>query len=210
MIKTERVQFPGAHGDPIAARLEIPERPAGLSRSSLIAFTCTKDYKAVVRISRRLAERRSGGLQVRFHRPRRECRGVCENELHLQSRGSPGRSPVSAGSIPGAAAADRTQPREGRPFSRSPAVSRRLGQWSRLRHPAIPSISAGNCSGWRPSWPDRDEATVTIAGRSFQVRRQLLADLESHRMSEYLSALDRPSVDPALATGRESSMSRTR
>jgi putative redox protein len=43
-----------------------------------------------------------------------------------------------------------------------------------------------------PELAGQSEATVTIAGRAFQVQRQLLADLDSHRMSEYLRDLDRP------------------
>ena len=33
---------------------------------------------------------------------------------------------------------------------------------------------------------------MTIGGKSFRLRRQLLADLARHKMSEYLAALDRP------------------
>jgi alpha/beta superfamily hydrolase len=64
MSRTERVEFPGAHGYPLAARLEMPTGTPSAFALFTHCFTCSKDYKAVVRISRELA--RSGIAVCRF------------------------------------------------------------------------------------------------------------------------------------------------
>ena len=51
MIRTERVSFAGAHGYPLAARLDFPEEDSGPFALFAHCFTCSKDYKAVARIS---------------------------------------------------------------------------------------------------------------------------------------------------------------
>jgi putative redox protein len=55
--KNRRVRFPNASGHHLAGIVEIPPvEPSGYAIFSH-CFTCTKDLKAIVRISRRLAER---------------------------------------------------------------------------------------------------------------------------------------------------------
>ncbi len=66
MNTTERVEFAGAGGQTIAGRLELP---ADMPRALAIfahCFTCSKDLKAVVRISRALAGRGIGVLRFDF------------------------------------------------------------------------------------------------------------------------------------------------
>ena len=66
MARTTAVEFTGAAGQTISGRLELP---AGTARSwALFAhcFTCSKDLKAVVRISRALADRGIGVLRFDF------------------------------------------------------------------------------------------------------------------------------------------------
>lgn len=66
MSVTERVQFTGAAGADIAARLERPSGPVRACALFAHCFTCSKDLKAVVRISRALAERGIAVLRFDF------------------------------------------------------------------------------------------------------------------------------------------------
>ncbi len=53
-MKSEKIRFPGSTGDLLTARLDVPE--AGAAAWALFAhcFTCSKDLKAVVNLSRSL------------------------------------------------------------------------------------------------------------------------------------------------------------
>jgi alpha/beta superfamily hydrolase len=63
---TQRVHFAGHAGNPLAGILELPAlRPLGFLIFSH-CFTCNKDLKAIVRISRELAERGWGVLRFDF------------------------------------------------------------------------------------------------------------------------------------------------
>ena len=62
----ERVTFEGAHGDKLAARLEMPAGPVRACALFAHCFTCSKDIFAAVRISRALAERGIAVLRFDF------------------------------------------------------------------------------------------------------------------------------------------------
>ncbi|MCZ6507230.1 MAG: alpha/beta hydrolase [Acidobacteria bacterium] len=66
MSTTVRVEFVGASGDNIVGRLERPVGPMRACALFAHCFTCSKDLKAVVRISRALAERDIGVLRFDF------------------------------------------------------------------------------------------------------------------------------------------------
>jgi putative redox protein len=66
MRTTERVEFTGSSGGVIAGRLERPSGPLEACALFAHCFTCSKDLKAVVRISRALAERGIGVLRFDF------------------------------------------------------------------------------------------------------------------------------------------------
>lgn len=191
MIKTERIQFPGAYGDELAARLELPKGPPIAFALFAHCFTCTKDYKAVVRISRRLAE---GGVAVcRF-----DFTGLGESQGDFASTN------FTSNLEDLLAAAKFLRDRFQAPqllIGHSLGGAAILAAASRIPEArAIVTIAAPSDTehlGRRllqmaPELAATDEATVTIAGRSFLVRKQLLSDLESHRMSDYLATLNRP------------------
>jgi putative redox protein len=81
MIRSERVEFPGAGGDLLAGRLD---RPMGRPRAyGLFAhcFTCSKDVFAAQRISTSLAERGVAILRFDFTGP--NSAGTCQYHLLL-------------------------------------------------------------------------------------------------------------------------------
>ena len=191
MITTEQVEFPGTHGDRLAARIELPEETPVAFALFAHCFTCTKDYKAVVRISRRLAE--SGIAVCRF-----DFTGLGESDGEFAStnftsnlsdlvaaaqylrdnyRGPQLLIGHSLGGAAILAAASRIPEAQAVVTIAAPSDTEHLSH--RLKRMA-------------PDLGHKEEATITIAGRDFQVRRQLLADLESHKMSEYLAGLNKP------------------
>lgn len=191
MTTTKQIEITGAFGDSLAARLELPDKDPLAFALFAHCFTCTKDYKAVVRISRHLAEKgiavcrfdftglgESGGdfAQTNFTS---NLEDLLAATGYLREKYEAPRLLIGH-SLGGAAIlATASQIPEARAIVTiaAPSDTEHLSQ--RLLRMA-------------PGLEDADEASVTIAGRTFQVRRQLLADLESHRMSEYLAELKRP------------------
>jgi putative redox protein len=65
-LQGSRVEFPGAYGDSLSARLD---RPAGAPRAYALfahCFTCSKDFVASARVSRALAVRGIAVLRFDF------------------------------------------------------------------------------------------------------------------------------------------------
>ena len=54
----EKLTFTGAHGDTLAARLDLPDADPGAYALFAHCFTCSKDILAARRISRGLAAQR--------------------------------------------------------------------------------------------------------------------------------------------------------
>lgn len=190
-IKTERLEFPGAYGDRIAARLECPEGNPLAYALFAHCFTCTKDYKAVVRISRSLA---AGGLAV----CRLDFTGLGESGGEFASTN------FSSNLEDLLAAARFLRQRYEAPqllIGHSLGGAAILAAATRIPEArAVVTLAAPSDTDhltdrllqMAPELVDQEEAEVTIGGKSFRLRQQLLADLASHRMSEYLAALHRP------------------
>lgn len=191
MTKTKRIQFLGAQGDLLAARLELPEGTPRAYALFAHCFTCSKDYKAVVRVSRYLAQKgiavcrfdftglgESGGDFVTTNLTSNLGDLLAAAQFLRDEYNGP--SLLIGHSLGGAAilaAASQIPEAQAVVTIAAPSDTEHLS--SRLLRMA-------------PELAERDEAEVTIAGRAFHVRRQLLQDLESHRMSDYLAKLDRP------------------
>lgn len=190
-MQSERVEFPGSQGAPLAGRLEWGEgAPRGWA---LLAhcFTCSKDSKAAVYIARALAAAGYGVLRFDFTGLGGSGGDFANTDFSSNvddlvaaadwlraTRGAPallighslGGAAVlaAAGRIPDARAVATI----GAPFE--PAhVARQFGdQLERIER-------AG-------------EAVVQLAGRPFTVRRALLDDLHGQRQAERIHALRRP------------------
>src|SRR5258706_10371819 len=65
-MKSIAVRFPGRHGHDLAARLEMPSRPARAFALFAHCFTCSKDSKAAVFVSTALAEHGIAVLRFDF------------------------------------------------------------------------------------------------------------------------------------------------
>src|SRR5271157_1589624 len=64
--RSKKITFPGSHGAPLAARLDLPEgKPRALALFAH-CFTCSKDLFAAVRIASELAQRGFGVFRFDF------------------------------------------------------------------------------------------------------------------------------------------------
>ncbi|MFL6194111.1 MAG: alpha/beta fold hydrolase [Thermoanaerobaculia bacterium] len=187
-MKSEHLRFPGARGQSLAARLDLPDSAPSAYALFAHCFTCSKDLKAAGRISRALVER--GIAVLRF-----DFTGIGESE------GDFAGTDFSSNLDDLVAAADflrreRQAPRllvghslggcavlaaAGRiPEAKAVATLGAPSDTEHLRE-ALVRIS--------PELEARGEAEVQLAGRSFRVRRELLDDLSEGHLQGVLENL---------------------
>lgn len=190
-MQTQRLTFPGAQGVALSARLEMPadERPLAYAIFAH-CFTCSKNYKAVVNISRALARSRVAVLRFDFT-------GLGESE------GDFADTTFSSNVDDLVAAADFLEAEYEAPAI---LIGHSLGGSAVLqaarRVPACRAVVTINA----PAEPQqvkrhltssiedierRGEAEVLLAGRPFTIRKQFLDDLDEQNMSEVIRSLER-------------------
>jgi uncharacterized OsmC-like protein/pimeloyl-ACP methyl ester carboxylesterase len=191
-MRDERFSFEGAHGDRLSARLSVPA-DGDILAWALFAhcFTCSKDLKAAVNISRALARERIAVCRFDFT-------GLGESE------GDFAGTTFSSNVDDLVAAASALE----RAFA-APAilVGHSLGGAAALRAAArIDSVRAVATIAapfdpahvrhlFRESLDEIEEkgrASVELAGRRFTVSRDFVHDLSTHSMVEAIDGLRRP------------------
>ncbi len=192
--KTDRVRFEGALGERLAARLELPDGEPRAFALFAHCFTCSKDLKAVVRISRALAERGIGVFRFDFT-------GLGESEgdfadtdfssnledlvaaaSYLGERWGGPEILVghSLGGVAVLAAAKRV------PSARLVATIGAPSDTDHLRRTLLeraPELADA---------PGSAEAEIDLAGRRIRVRRQLLDDLARQNVEDAIGELGLP------------------
>ena len=190
-FETRRIRFPGAAGAELAGRLEAPiGRPLGYALFAH-CFTCSKDLKAVVRISRALAEH--GFAVLRF-----DFTGIGESEGEFAD------TDFSSNLDDLVAAADYLRLEHA---SVDLLVGHSLGGAAVLaaahRIPdakAVATIGAPSSTDHlrtillehAPELATDGEAEIELAGRRIHIRRQLLDDLEEEHLRGAITSLNRP------------------
>ena len=188
-MNTKKISFPNARGEQLAARLELPddERPVAYAVFAH-CFTCSKNLKAAVNISRAMSSRRIAVLRFDFT-------GLGESE------GDFSRTTFSS-EVSDLVAAARFLEQE----YAAPAllVGHSLGGAAVLAAAGnIPSTKAiatiaapfspahlRELLGESAAQIERlGQATASIGGRDFTIRNTLLADLERQRPEEALRRL---------------------
>ena len=191
MGKTERVQFTGVSGGEIAGRLELPTGPVRARALFAHCFTCSKDLKAVVRISRALADRGIAVLRFDFTGLGESDGDFSEtdftsnvDDLSLAAefmRSGPGGPQLlvghSLGGLAVLAAARRI------PEVRAVVT---LGAPSDTAHLRDTLLEAG------PELATADSAVVTLGGRAVRVGRELVEDLDEHNLEAQIESLGKP------------------
>lgn len=189
-MRVERFDFPGAEGQVLSGRLELPDGPVRAYALIAHCFTCTKNSVAAARIARALAARGYGVLRFDFT-------GLGE------SGGSFAESTFS-GSIADIVAAGRAMQAAGREVRL--LVGHSLGGAAvlaaSLEMPAVQAVSTiaapADVEHVRKlfgeglaSLPAEGEAEVSIGGRPFRLRRSFLDDLAAQDQQSRIAQLRR-------------------
>ncbi len=186
-----RLTFPGVHGDTLSARLDRPVGPTRAAALFAHCFTCSKDLKAVRRISRSLVEEGIAVFSFDFT-------GLGESEGEFADTNF-------SSNIEDLEAAARFMESEvGAPAllvghslggAAMLAVAHRLESVRAVATIGAPSDPAHLVTTLERAAPElaaAGEAEVTLAGRSFRIKRQLLDDLKEQRLIELVATLGRP------------------
>ena len=190
MTRSEKVEFTGANGDLLAGRLD---RPNGRPRAFALfahCFTCSKDVFAAQRISTALAER--GVAVLRF-----DFTGLGN------SQGDFANTSFSSNIADLVAAADFLRAKHQAPKllighslggAAVPLAAAKIPECigvATLNAPFDPQHVRHLFSDALETIRDKGEATVTLAGRSFTIRKDFLDDLMAHSPAENLRHLRR-------------------
>lgn len=188
--RTDRIRFPGAHGVELVGRLHKPPRePLGYALFAH-CFTCSKDLKAAVRISSALSER--GWAVLRF-----DFTGLGESAGDFADTNFTSNLEDLL-----AAAAWLREHHEaprllvGHSLGGSAVIAAaphlpEVTAVATIAAPCDPTHVRDLIEARAPDLRERGEATVSLGGRSFKVRAQLLDDLEEQRQRDRLANLKR-------------------
>lgn len=190
-MKTERASFAGADGQQLSARLDLPPGPPRAVALFAHCFSCGKDLKSATRLSARLTDR--GFAVMRF-----DFTGLGNSEGEFADTN------FSSNVADLLAAADWLRQSYGAP---SLLIGHSLGGAAAIAAAShIPELTAVATIG-APADPahvthlfacalDEIEANgsadVSIAGRTFTVKRQFLDDVAGVQMADALVALHMP------------------
>lgn len=190
-MPSEHVRFVGAFGDQLAARLDLPEGKALGWALFAHCFTCGKDLRAAGWICRTLAEHGLGVLRFDFT-------GVGESggefaattfSSNLEDVRAAIRYMITAGRPPGLLVGHSLG---------GAAVLAAGGEFPQVR--AVATIAAPSETGHFkakllaavPELAWQEEAEITLGGRPFRLRRQLVEDLDQHPLPARLASLAKP------------------
>lgn len=190
-MQTQRLTFKGATGAQLSARLELPvgEQPVAFALFAH-CFTCTKQYKAVVNISRALSRERVGVLRFDFT-------GLGESEGDFAET-------TFSSNVGDLVAAARYLEREYR--APSILIGHSLGGAAVLQAaheipeckavvtiaaPAEPRHVKKHLKSSIEDIERRGAAEVLLAGRPFTITKKFLDDLNAQNMAEVIRTLGR-------------------
>jgi uncharacterized OsmC-like protein/pimeloyl-ACP methyl ester carboxylesterase len=188
MIRTTRVRFTGSAGTTLDARYDQPIGPIRATAIFAHCFTCSKDLAAASRVSRALANRGIGVLRFDF-----TGLGHSEGEFANTSFSSNIEDLVLA--------ADQLRADEQAPAL---LIGHSLGGTAVLaaaEHiaeataivtigaPANPRHVKGLLAGSLDEIEQHGSAEVELAGRRFEISREMVRDLDAHPLAERVSRL---------------------
>jgi uncharacterized OsmC-like protein/alpha/beta superfamily hydrolase len=190
-METQRLSFKGATGATLSARLELPvdEQPIAYALFAH-CFTCSKNYRAVVHISRALAQARIGVLRFDFT-------GLGESEGEFSET-------TFSSNVDDLVAAAGYMERE----LEAPAIliGHSLGGAAVLQAaghipacravvtiaaPAEPQHVMRHLKSSLAQIQECGSAEVVLAGRPFTIKKEFLDDLSQQNMERVVGTLDR-------------------
>jgi len=187
MVESKKIEFPGASGAMLAARLDVPSRPRAFALFAH-CFTCGKDTFAAARIAQGLTAR--GIAVLRF-----DFTGIGSSE------GEFANTNFSSNVQDLLAAADFLRANFSAPellighslggsavLAAAPHVPEAVGV-ATIGAPASATHVTNNFSAHIDEIETKDTATVTLAGRQFTIKKQFLDDLADQDFLEGLPRL---------------------
>lgn len=193
MRRSERVHFPGGRGERLAGIIDLPDAEPTGCLVFTHCFTCNKDLKAIVRISRGLAARGFcvlrfdltglGGSQgdfseTNFSSNRSDLRAAIE----FMSQHVAPPSFLIGHSFGGACSlslAQHVPSVRGVVAIAAPSDTRHLAELLLRMNPAIASEGVGE---------------VTIGGRPYTIRQEILDDFRAFDLARELSQVSKPAL----------------
>lgn len=189
-MKTKKIEFQGAFGDTLAAKIDIPDGEHKACALFAHCFTCSKNLKAVGNIAKALNKK--GVAVFRF-----DFTGLGDSDGSFEDTNF-------SSNVDDLIAASGYMEKE--MSSPSILIGHSLGGAAVIQAAhRLESVKAVATIG-APSNPKhverhfelkRDEieekgsAIVTLAGRPFRIKKQFLDDLEKSKMDKYIRDLDR-------------------
>lgn len=189
-MRSNKISFEGAHGDKLAAYIDLPDGDVRSYALFAHCFTCSKNLKPVKDISRRLNERGIGVFRFDFT-------GLGESEGDFSDTN------FSSNIEDLFAASEYLKEHYSAPEI---LIGHSLGGAAVLQVASQIEESKAVVTIAAPSNPDhviknfgaqleeikeKGEATVNLAGRDFKIKKQFLDDLEETRMDDNIRNLDR-------------------
>lgn len=187
-MKVQRADFPGAEGQRLAARIDVPDGPVRAYALFAHCFTCGKDIFAASRIAQTLTEHGIGVLRFDF-----TGLGASEGEF--------ANTNFSSNIADLVAAADHLRQQYEAPrmlIGHSLGGAAVLASASQIPEaravvtlcaPSDPSHVTGLFRQSLDAIQSQGEAEVQLAGRPFRIRRDFLVDVAAHRLEEKVGAL---------------------
>ncbi|RED11346.1 bifunctional alpha/beta hydrolase/OsmC family protein [Pontivivens insulae] len=189
-MKTEQITFKGHSGEPLAARLDLPEGPHLATALFAHCFTCSKDIPAARRIAARLAQ--AGIAVMRFDfTGLGHSAGEFENthftsnvaDLHLAAKALAERdmapSLLIGHSLGGAAVLAAAGDIES------------VKAVATIGAPSDPAHVAHNFKSEIESIERNGQAKVSLGGRPFTIKRGFLDDIRANKLEPRLAKLKR-------------------
>ncbi|MFN4157059.1 MAG: alpha/beta fold hydrolase [Gemmobacter sp.] len=187
-MKTERITFDGHAGTPLAARLDLPEGPVRAAAVLAHCFTCSKDIAAARRIAARLAARGVAVLRFDF-----TGLGHSEGEFANTTFTSNVEDLVlAAGYLAGRGMAPHLligHSLGGAAVIRAAAAVSEVRAVVTIGAPADPAHVAHAFGDRVEEIRVKGSATVTLAGRSFEIRQAFLDDIAEAPLTQALRGL---------------------
>ena len=189
-MPTERITFAGHAGDTLAARLDLPEGPHLATAVFAHCFTCSKDIPAARRIAARLATMGIAALRFDFT-------GLGHSE------GEFANTHFSSNVADLIAAADYLA---GRDMAPDLLIGHSLGGAAVLRAatqidtakavvtlgaPSDPAHVAHQFDAHTDQIASDGQATVSLGGRPFEIRKAFLEDISNQNLSKCIASLSK-------------------
>jgi uncharacterized OsmC-like protein/alpha-beta hydrolase superfamily lysophospholipase len=188
MAVSRKLEFPGSQGSPLAARLDLPDTEPRAYALFAHCFTCSKDVVAASRVARALTAAGIAVLRFDFTGLGRSGGDFANTDFssnisdlvhaadHLREcYAAP--SILIGHSLGGAAVLAATH------------LVPEVRAVATIAAPADPQHVVGLFDEHRDTITEHGNAEVTLAGRTFRIRRELLTDLAAQPQAARIAAL---------------------